>query len=99
MNGRVATYSPVARPFGPRTEVSFTGTSGVVRFDRGAGMVAAAIIVPGIAGAAPPVAPHLVTMQAQTDTVTLSEYTVGVPLSVQVLRGGVVIDVLAGVFK
>jgi hypothetical protein len=53
-------------------------------------MAAAATAAP------PPAADHLVTMQAQTDTITLTGYTVGVPLTVQVLRGSVLIGTSQG---
>lgn len=43
------------------------------------------------AGAGPPIDPHVVTSQPQTDGVVLEGYAAGVPVSVQVIRGGVVI--------
>lgn len=44
------------------------------------------------AGAAPvPALPHIVTVQPDTDSVLLTDYAVGTPVTVQVLRGGIVI--------
>lgn len=44
---------------------------------------------PALAG--PPLSPHVVTAQPQTDSVVLTDYAATSPVTVQVLRGGVVI--------